>query len=234
MYDEWSSNFGERNAFREGVDFQQTLDQVNRKIGFSGSNQLPMNDVLTLWNLCRFEKAWSLDEPSAWCGAFSIADNAVLEYADDLGHYYSSGYGGDERLFVNINCHALQDLLQFIQSNSTDDHLARVFITHSNTLRLFLVSLGAFRDDIVPTRHNFGQKAFRAWRTSLISSMATNFAVVQHTCAVDGDELSIFYNEKPLTIPGCERPGFCKQATFVRLFQRFLNANCDELYCSRD
>lgn len=84
LYDEWANNVGESNAFLDGVEFQQTFEQVNRKLGFSGSNQLSSSEIMILWDFCRFEQGWNLNEPSAWCAGFSIADNAVLEYADDL------------------------------------------------------------------------------------------------------------------------------------------------------
>lgn len=234
LYDDWASNNGERNAFREGIEFEQMTEQINRKLGLVGSNQLSTSELMTVVDYCRFEQSIEPSRPSPWCAAFSIANQAILEYADDLSTYYSSGYGGDEALFRNMNCHSMQDLLQFLQSNRTDEHLARIFISHSTVIRLFLVTLGAFRDETPLTRHNFAQQTRRQWNSSLISSMASNFAVIQHTCTGEDNDIIVYYNERPLTIPGCEAPGWCKQQTFIRLFERFLNANCDQLYCSRN
>lgn len=144
------------------------------------------------------------------------------------------GYGGNQRLFSNMNCHIMQDLLTYIQSNDPNDHLARVYSTHSRAVQLFLVTLGVFRDDAHLTRHNFAQQTFRQWRSSVIAPMGSNFIVIQHECADGDNDLLIMYNEHPLLIPGCEREGFCKQSTLLRIFERFLNANCAELFCSND
>jgi hypothetical protein len=133
-----------------------------------------------------------------------------------------------------MGCHALQDLLQFVTSNRNDDHLARIHITRSTVTRIFYVTLGLFRDAAHLNRHNFAQQFARLWRTSLFSSFASNFVVTQHVCDDGDNDLLIFQNERPILIPGCEAPGICKQSTFVRLFERFLNANCDVLYCSRE
>ena len=147
---------------------------------------------------------------------------------------YTTGYSGDEVLFGNMGCHALQDLLQFVESTNPNDHLARIHVTRSTVTRVFYVTLGLFHEEPHLTRHNFAQQFARAWRTSLFSSFATNFVVTQHVCDDGDNDLLIFQNERPILIPGCEAPGLCKQSTFVRIFQRFLNANCDQLYCSRD
>jgi hypothetical protein len=142
------------------------------------------------------------------------------------------GYGGPEALFSNINCHVMQNLLQFINSTHANDHLARIFISHSRVIRLFLVTLGAFRDEVPLTRHNFAQHTFRQWRSSNFAAKSSNFVVVQHTCTGSDNELQILYNEIPLNIPGCERVGFCRQSTFLNIFERFLIANCTNIFCT--
>lgn len=133
-----------------------------------------------------------------------------------------------------MNCRAMQELLQFLQSTNPNEHLARIHISHSTVIRLFLVTLGVFRDAVPLNRNNFAQQSARLWNSSRISSMATNLVIVQHNCASGDNDIVIFYNERPLSIPGCESAGLCKQSTFLRLFERFVNANCDQLYCSRN
>lgn len=133
-----------------------------------------------------------------------------------------------------MHCHALQDLLTFIQSNRTDDQLARIHVSHSTVLRLFITAVGAFRDEIRPHRHNFAQQFARLWRTSFFSIHAANVVFVKHDCAAEDNDIVILYNETPLVIPGCERAGLCKQETLVRIFRRFIDADCGSLYCSRN
>lgn len=155
------------------------LEQVNRKLGFFGGNQLNSREVRTVWDFCKFEAGWDPSTPSPWCAAFSVANNAVLDYLEDLHYYYDMGYGGDVPLFANMNCHIMQDLLQFLESNDPNDQVARLYSTHSRALQLFFTTLGVFNGDAPLTRHNFAQQAFRQWRSSLIAPMGSNFIVIR-------------------------------------------------------
>lgn len=137
-------------------------------------------------------------------------------------------------MFRNLRCHAFQDLLQFFQSNRTNEHISRIQVGHSNIINLFLLTLGVIRDEVPLNRHNIAQQFDRQWRTSHFSPMTMNLVFFLHQCTGEDNDIVIFYNERPLHIPGCEAPGVCKQQTFFRLFDRFLNANCDQLYCSRN
>lgn len=167
------------DAFETGPEFTEMLDQVNRKLGFFGANQLNSRDVRTVWDFCKFEQGWDPTTPSPWCAAFSIANNAVMDYLEDLEYYYGMGYGGDVPLYTNMNCHIMQELLQFLESSNPTDHLARVFSSHSRPLQLFLVTLGVFDGDAPLHRHNFAQQTFREWRSSLIAPMGSNLSIVR-------------------------------------------------------
>jgi multiple inositol-polyphosphate phosphatase/2,3-bisphosphoglycerate 3-phosphatase len=85
LYDQFADNNGERNAFREGIDFELMAEQVNRKLGLVGSNQLSTSELLTVADFCRFEQSIDPSVPSPWCAAFSIANINVLQYSSDLG-----------------------------------------------------------------------------------------------------------------------------------------------------
>jgi multiple inositol-polyphosphate phosphatase/2,3-bisphosphoglycerate 3-phosphatase len=167
------------DAFEQGPEYREMLEQVNRKLGFFGADSLNSRDVRTVWDFCKFELGWNPSTPSPWCAAFSIANNAVMDYLEDLDYYYGMGYGGDVPIFANMNCLVMQDLLRFLQSNDPNDQLARLYSTHSRALQLFLVTLGVFGEDEPLTRHNYAQQTFRQWRSGLIAPMASNFAVVR-------------------------------------------------------
>lgn len=171
----------EANAFSLGPEFRETMSQVNEKLGFTGANQLNAQTITTIWDICRFEKAMDLNEPSPWCVAFSIRNNQVLEYHADLDYYYRNGYGvSNRRLLENLNCGLMQDLLRFLDSSDAAEELVRIYGTHSSTLQLFLVSLGVFEDEDELTRHNVDQQMRRQWRTSWISPKGANLAVVRY------------------------------------------------------
>lgn len=84
LYSEWTRNLGERDGFRNGPDFLQMIDQVNRKLGLTGPQQLSIDQLIALADFCRFEQSWSPSDHSAWCGAFSVANHQVFEYMTDL------------------------------------------------------------------------------------------------------------------------------------------------------
>lgn len=75
----------ERNAFRQGVEMQQLLNQVNAKLGLRGRQQLSWTEAERLADYCQFEQSWAPTELSPWCAVFSIANWQVLEYQNDVG-----------------------------------------------------------------------------------------------------------------------------------------------------
>lgn len=79
-----SENLIEQEAFDNGPEFQEMLEQVNRKLGLFGSSQLSSREVRTIWDFCKFYQGWDSTTPSPWCAAFSIANHAVIEYFEDL------------------------------------------------------------------------------------------------------------------------------------------------------
>lgn len=172
----------EQQEFGEGPEYQEMLTQVSTKLGFHGSNALRRFEVETLANICRFEQIWDIDNPSPICAAFSVANFQVMEYFHDLEFYYNMGYGfpTHRRLFENLHCELFQNLLNFIRSDDPSDHNARIFISHTTTINLMMVTLGAFEDAVPLTRHNFAQQTFRQWRSSLFSQMNANIAVIRY------------------------------------------------------
>ena len=167
------------DAFEVGPEYSEMLDQVNRKLGFFGANQLTSLEVKTVWDFCKFELGWEPTTPSPWCAAFSIANNAVLDYLEDLDYYWNMGYGEEVELHANMNCHIMQELLTYLESNNATDQVARLYSTHSRALQLFLVTLGVFNTDETLTRHNFAQQSTRQWKSGLIAPMASNFIVIR-------------------------------------------------------
>lgn len=155
--------------------------QVNAKLGFTGADQLNVANIRTLWDICRFQKNIDLTLPSPWCSAFSIANNQVLEYHADLEYFYRTGYGvPDQRLIENLTCELMQDMLNYLQSNNTDEETARIYGTHSTAMHLFFVAMGVFQDVNFLTRHNLAQQMTRLWRSSWISPKGGNLAVIRY------------------------------------------------------
>lgn len=178
LYDAVSDNTVQRAAWQNGNEFQTMMTQVNDKLGLTGNQRLSARQTRTIWEICNFEQLWDMRQPAPFCGAFSPHNNLMLEYFEDLDFYYNSGYGGPRRLFENLNCPLIQDLLDFLE-NDRGAETTRIYSTHSTAFQLFLVTLGVFGEDQPLTAANFNQQTLRQWRSSLISPMATNIAAVR-------------------------------------------------------
>ena len=182
LHNEVIADLVERDAFRDGPEFQEMLTQVSTKLGFHGSQHLTLHDINTILNICRYEQGWNITSSSPLCSAFSIANHHVHEYITELASYYQYGYGRPEYriLFENFNCHFMQDMLRFLESRDPEDHTARIFNGHLITLKMIMVTFGALEDEVHLTRHNYAQQLFRLWNAANISPMGGNLAVIRY------------------------------------------------------
>lgn len=91
------------------------------------------------------------------------------------------GYGKPEyrRLYENLLCFPLQDMLLFIQSNDVNDHKATIFKGHISQF-LILLHFEVFAGDAPLTRHNFAQQTQRVWRSTKFFPRAANLAVIRY------------------------------------------------------
>lgn len=189
LYDEEVSDWDKKqNAFRIGPEFEEMIEQVNRKLGFITTNKLSSERIFDMWEWCRFETSSTFElsnsetgANSPWCAVFSVANFLTIEYLADLGHFDLYGYGvRNQRLQENLNCGVMQDLLTHMQSNDDTDQMARIFITYAEQVQTMLVLLGSFRDTWPLHQYNYAQQASRHWRTSWIAEFGSNLAVVRY------------------------------------------------------
>lgn len=174
----------ERDAFQEGPEMQELLQQVNSKLGFH-VNKLNFTQIYSMWNWCQMEVSLTFETSNSetgdegpWCAAFSVAHFLIFEYYRDLGYFYRNGYGvRNQRLLENLSCGVIQDLLRHMQSEN--DTNARIFVTDYEEVQAILVTLGLFRDVWPMHRHNYAQQSQRNWKTSLFGPFAANLAVIR-------------------------------------------------------
>lgn len=179
LYDAVSDNQVQRTSWQNGNEFQLMLTQVNDKLGLLGNQRLSARQARTLWEVCNFEQLWELTTPAPFCGIFSPFNNLMLEYFEDLQYYYESGFGGPRRLFENLNCPLIQDMMNFLTTSDTTES-TRIYSTHSTAFQLFLVTLGLFGNDVPLTAANFNIQTLRQWRSSYLTPMATNIAAIRY------------------------------------------------------
>lgn len=182
LYNEIISDLSEQDAFKEGPEYQEMTTQVSAKLGFHSSHVLRHIEVNTLNKVCKYEQIWNRNVTSPFCAGFSIANYQALEFFEDLEFYYRVGYGHSDhrRLFENIACFLMQDLVRFQQSNDVNDHKTKIYNQNLKMMLLVFANLGAFDDSSPLTRHNFAQQLQRLWRTSTIAPMGANLAVIRY------------------------------------------------------
>lgn len=168
--------------FEQTSDYLQMVKDASQKLGFHGSQQLSANIVSKIITHCRYEQIYNHIKPSAFCSAFSYADQQVNEYISDLSYYYLFGYGNTENrvLYENMSCYLLQALLQFLQSNNPNDQKAKLWFAHDVNLTFMFVALGLYEDEIPLSGTNFAQQGNRKWKISYITPMAANLVVVRY------------------------------------------------------
>ena len=52
--------------------------------------QLNFDDVVIMWDICRFQKAWHFDQVSPFCAAFAEDDLKVCMFHADIEYYCES------------------------------------------------------------------------------------------------------------------------------------------------
>lgn len=175
------SSVPEATVFAQGQYYQQMVKQVSEKLGFKNSEQLPANTVDKMITHCKYEQIYNHIAPSPFCSAFSVANHQVNEYYRDLQFSYLSAYGNPayRKLYENMSCYLLQAMLQFLQSNDPSDQKAKLWFGHDVTLQFMFTALGLFEDATPLTGSNFPQQTNRQWKSSYLTPMGGNMAVIR-------------------------------------------------------
>lgn len=100
--------------FQQTEIFKRMLEEVSTRLGFKYT--LNAKQIDTIWDMCRYDQAWYLQDDSPWCAAFTRNHINVLEYLEDLKYFVKSGYGSE--INSKIMCAAVQDMLRFLGSET--------------------------------------------------------------------------------------------------------------------
>lgn len=67
----------EHDKFVASSIYQNLIEDVSARLGFSRNGKDPLTDkqIEYMWNMCRYEQAWVLKKPSAWC---SVKENNLF------------------------------------------------------------------------------------------------------------------------------------------------------------
>ncbi|XP_063544383.1 multiple inositol polyphosphate phosphatase 1-like [Cydia strobilella] len=212
--------------YEKTAEYVAVQKAVQERLGIT--YQLSASDVYTLYQICCYHRTWTPTLQDAWCAAFSDQDLVVLEYRQDVRHYYKSGYGSwvNPRLAGPL----LKDLRERMQAAAREEgHKLVSYFSHNAMMEMTFVALGLFRDaaPVLGARRD----PAREWRTSLIGAFSTNMIVVLNRCTESGTQthrVQFFINEKPTEL--CP-PAGCSWRQFEELMQDF-DDNLE--FCSLD
>ncbi|XP_070500459.1 multiple inositol polyphosphate phosphatase 1-like [Chironomus tepperi] len=212
--------------FQQSDVFKKMLEEVSIRLGYKYT--LTPKNIDKIWDMCRYDQAWYLQEDSPWCAAFLPEHVTVLEYLEDLKYYYKAGFGNE--LNSNVMCTAVQDMVRFLQT----EHLPKVaaYFAHASSIQLLLTALGYAKDNEPLRADNYHQMKNRKFKTSILSPLASNLAVVKYDCPDDQNRYKVqfFLNERPIDFDWCNI-GLCDLSTVLQKFSHFSNSDCANLYC---
>lgn len=203
------------------------VNDVSQRLGYKFP--LKTQQVIDMYDMCRYDQAWTLDKPSPWCTAFTPSQIDDLEYLEDLDKYFDSGYV--RPISSRMGCAAVNDMIHHLENNNQPK--AVVYFAHSKSILLLLNALQAYKDSDSLRADNYYSMSRRKWRVSEISPFATNIAAIKYDCPndVEREKVMFFQNEKPLYFDWC-KVGLCNLSEIKERYKVFTQANCDEYYCT--
>ncbi|XP_017882163.1 multiple inositol polyphosphate phosphatase 1-like [Ceratina calcarata] len=204
-----SNTSNEVIAFEGEVQFQNLISNVSRRLGFL--YDISKESILTMYDMCRYAKAWTVTQLSPWCAVFSKEELRVLEYREDLNYYHKAGYGC--AINAQLGCTLLQDMLNhFWKATQADEIRPRGVFYFSDIISLqnLLTTLNINKDQMEPTAFNYKEMAKRHWRTSFMSSFAANLVAVLYKCddTREPNKVMFYLAEKLVMFDGCD-VGLC-------------------------
>ncbi|CAH0384074.1 unnamed protein product [Bemisia tabaci] len=201
---------------REVAEFQKShhywnlIMRVSSRLGFKYNLTPEFIDMM--YEMCRYEKAWHISAISPWCAVFTPDELKVLEYEEDLKHWYKAGYGNAD-MSAKVGCIIVRDLLTHfdavIKNGSTHSPMGVFRFSHSGLMLPTLVKLGMAKDNQKLTAKNYDLLGKREWKTSMIDPFGANLMAVLYRCNTGEEYKVIFYqNERVVNYPGCD-VGLC-------------------------
>ncbi|CAH0715841.1 unnamed protein product, partial [Brenthis ino] len=208
-------------AYYSSAELLAVRDRVQKRLNIN--YQITAEELYYLYEYCRFHRTWSPNLRDPWCAFFLQEDLEVLEYRDDVRHYYRNGYGS--KININLGSAVLKDLFDnFDTLTSTGGEKFIAYFTHDTMIEMTICALGLYKDS-KPLRGSF-RDVNRLWRTSLMSSFSANIIAVLYRCNESNEthRVQFFLNEKNTNI--CPEDG-CTWEQFVNKFQVYSNSSIE-------
>lgn len=231
------SSLYEHHNFRETLPMVQVVERV--RLHFGNSSVLTASHIIGMYVACVFEYA-IFERDNTWCSVFTEEDFEVLEYYQDLKHYWKRGYGHDinHKMACNLLAVILRDIKNSLNVSSISRKKGFFRFAHGETLQPLYCMLELFKEDEHMRADNFHKKSQRLYRLSKIAPFGGNIALVVYNCSEGESEIDeesfqveVLVNEQPVSVPCCG-PGKCSLRKFLKCFED-ITKNCDmEAVCS--
>lgn len=227
---EKSKSKGDGTEYKKFIKSQtitQLVSDVSSRLGYK--YPLKTQQVLDMFDMCRYDQAWNLEAPSPWCAAFNPPQIDDLEYLEDLAKYWKSGYGS--KLSSRLSCSSVNDMLKHLGSNQQPQVVT--YFTHSKAVLLLLTALQAAKDTDSLRADNYYSMSRRKWRSSELTPFASNVVAIKYDCPneVERNKIMFFQNEKPLYFDWC-KVGLCNWSDVQERYKEYTQGNCGEYFCS--
>ncbi|CAH0398511.1 unnamed protein product [Chilo suppressalis] len=209
------------DAYYKSPEYVAVQNNVQNRLGIP--TQLSADDIYTFYDLCRYYRSWDPQLRSPWCSVFTKEDLVVLEYKDDVRHYYRNGYGS--WISVSLGGPAVKDLYESMEASIQGNGKNLIaYFSHDTMIEMTACAMGLFKDNEL-----FGatRNPERLWRSSVVGAFAANIMAVLNRCETSGQQsykVQLFLNEKPIDL--CPLEG-CEWKDFREKFQSFSTANLD-------
>ncbi|XP_050350980.1 multiple inositol polyphosphate phosphatase 1-like [Nymphalis io] len=216
----------EISRYQEAPEFKELQQNVQKRIGID--HELHPRTIMGFYDLCRFYRAYSIVKRSPWCALFTDNDLQILEYVEDIRHYFRNGYGHPMNRLLGAS--GLKDLYEKFEATVSSGYKSFIgYFSHDTMLDMIYTAMGLYYD--YPEISGFERIRNRKWRTSFLTPFVANFVAVLHRCTKMSTykyRIQFFVNEKEVHICGNR---VCGWNDFREKFEQFSNASidfCDE------
>ncbi|CAK1554516.1 unnamed protein product [Leptosia nina] len=175
----------ETDKYLQSREFQKVQTSLQKRIGLT--EPLSPETILLIYDLCRFYRSYSPRLMDAWCGLFTDGDLKVLEYVEDLQHYYRNGHG--DPMNAKLGASSLKDLYESFELGTQGVTSFSAYFSHDTMLEMVYTALGLYEDK--PAISGLERTRKRLWRTSFLTPFAANFVAVLNKC---NDSSTSVYN----------------------------------------
>ncbi|XP_037777584.1 multiple inositol polyphosphate phosphatase 1-like [Penaeus monodon] len=212
------------HIFTKGTFMEGVMGRVSRRTGVI----INLTKLRTMYNACRYQKAWAPQDPSPWCVVFTPSDLQVLEYWEDLRVYHDHGYA--HPVTYKQACVLGTDMLTHFRERTEhgiSDTDSTAYFVNVEAFVPFMALLGLFKDSEPLTSEAVNMD--RVWKTSKFAGYGSNFGLLLSSCGSNSVGanwwVTAILNEEKIKLPGCETSLGCPWERFVSEYD-FLE-DCD-------